>query len=354
MSTIEVFNFEEHGRKAREEFSKVRHQYEALATAIKIIIENALEHEKLLIHSIECRAKDLESLEKKCRKNNASRPEEPKYNEPLKQITDLAGVRIIAFFLKTVEDIQLVLEREFDVIEKIDKSSILQEEEKFGYQSIHFLVKLKPNRANLPEYKLCEGLVCEIQLRTILQHSWAEIEHDIQYKSVATIPRSIKRRFMALAGMLEVADREFQAIQKEDIRIRDAARLSLEKGDVVGIEITPDALKAYLDKNLGKDGRMSEGNYDFTATLLKHLGFDSFEQIQKCISGYDADAISRILFGTRQGQIARFELVLLAGMGQFYIKNHPWSESDWHTDMCERYLKEMKKGKVKIGNYVPV
>lgn len=68
MSTIEAFNFEEHGRKAREEYSKVRNQYEALATAIKLIIENALEHEKLLIHSIECRAKDLESLEKNAEK----------------------------------------------------------------------------------------------------------------------------------------------------------------------------------------------------------------------------------------------------------------------------------------------
>lgn len=353
MNEIKKFNFVEHGRKAREEFSKVRNQYEILATAIKLIIENALKHEKLMIQSIESRAKDLDSFEKKCLKPSKVDPEKPKYDDPLTQVTDLAGVRIIAFFLKTVEDIEVVLEKEFDVIERIDKSSILQEEEKFGYQSVHFLVKLKSNRASLPEYRLCGNLVCEIQIRTILQHSWAEIEHDIQYKSVATIPSSIKRRFMALAGMLEVADREFQAIQKEDLKLRESARKSLKKGEVTGIEITPDALKAYLDKNLGGDSRMSSYSYEFAAKMLKNLGFNSFDQIQECILGFDADEISRAIYGSRQGQITRFEMLLLAGMGNYYVKNHPWASSDWHTDMCERHLSVLVEHGIEIGTYIP-
>ncbi|APP04881.1 MULTISPECIES: hypothetical protein [Vibrio] len=353
MTEVQKFDFVEHGRNAREDFSKIRNQYEGLATAIKLIIENALEHEKLLIHSIESRAKDLDSFEKKCLKPSKTDPEKPKYDNPLEQITDLSGVRIITFFLKTVEDIQVVLEREFDIIERIDKSSILQEEEKFGYQSVHFLVKLKSNRASLPEYRLCNDLVCEIQIRTILQHSWAEIEHDIQYKSVATIPSSIKRRFMALAGMLEVADREFQAIQKEDLKLRESARKSLKKGEVKGIEITPDALKAYLDKNFGRDSRISPYGYEFTANMLKRLGFSSFEQLQECFVGYDADEINRVIYGTRQGQLTRFEMILLASMGQYYIDHHPWVSSDWHTDMCNRQIEALTKEGIDIGSYIP-
>ena len=61
-------------------------------------------------------------------------------------------------------------------------------------------------------------------------HAWAEIEHDIQYKSTETIPRLIRRRFMSLAGMLEIADREFQAIQDEDQSVRQNARNAVESG----------------------------------------------------------------------------------------------------------------------------
>jgi ppGpp synthetase/RelA/SpoT-type nucleotidyltranferase len=52
-------------------------------------------------------------------------------------------------------------------------------------------------------------------VRTILQHAWAEIEHDIQYKSARALPPALRRRLAALAGLLEIADREFQAIRDE-------------------------------------------------------------------------------------------------------------------------------------------
>src|SRR5438309_774277 len=78
--------------------------------------------------------------------------------------------------------------------------------------------------------------VAEIQVRTILQHSWAEIEHDIQYKSVSVIPAEIRRRFMSLAGMLEIADREFQAIQDADKRLTEEARASVEGGQLGKVE----------------------------------------------------------------------------------------------------------------------
>lgn len=54
---------------------------------------------------------------------------------------------------------------------------------RLGYQSIHYLVKLPDQKTEWAEYKRFEGLIAEIQVRTILQHAWAEMEHDIQYKS---------------------------------------------------------------------------------------------------------------------------------------------------------------------------
>ena len=88
-------------------------------------------------------------------------------------------------------------------------------------------------------------------MRTILQHAWAEIEHDIQYKSSHAIPTEIRRRFMALAGMFEIADREFQAIQTADQELEGQATQSVQRGELGGVEITPNSLKLFLDKKLG-------------------------------------------------------------------------------------------------------
>jgi len=105
------------------------------------------------------------------------------------QITDLAGVRVITFFPRNLSDVCTCIDSEFDVAEKKDKGEELVAEGRFGYQSIHYLVQLGVTRTALPEYKKFEGFTAEIQVRTILQHAWAEMEHDIQYKSVAAIPK---------------------------------------------------------------------------------------------------------------------------------------------------------------------
>ena len=113
-------------------------------------------------------------------------------------------------------------------------------------------------------------------------------------KSSATIPRDIKRRFMSLAGLLEIADREFQAIQDADRDLAQRAQTLISAGNLSSVEITPASLKAYLDKTLGPDGRMSDFSYDWTARLLLHPGFRSLEAVNEAIKDYDDDQLSRI------------------------------------------------------------
>ena len=90
-----------------------------------------------------------------------------------------------------------------------------------------------------------------------------------------------------------------------------------------------DALKAFLDKRLGPDGRISEFSYDWTARLLKKLGFRTLQQVEECIRGYDDDRLSRIAAGGRQGQTARFEYMLLAGMGDNFVTRHLFAAEPW-------------------------
>lgn len=157
-----------------------------------------------------------------------------------------------------------------------------------------------------------------------------------------------------LAGLLEIADREFQAIQDEDERLATEARKSVQEGKLERVEITPDALKTYLDKKLGADGRMTDFSYQWTAKLLHHLGFADFKEIEECISGYDHDQLSRILWGTRQGQLSRFEyLLLLAGMGENFIKFHSWKDQDWFIKGRQKDLGELREAGIAVGAYLP-
>jgi hypothetical protein len=271
----------------------------------------------------------------------------------LTDIQDLCGARVITFLPNTVAEVDKVIKEEFVVFERTDKAESLREEERFGYQSVHYIVRLRENRASLPEYRRFKDNVAEIQVRTILQHAWAEIEHDIQYKSVETIPSSVRRRFMSLAGILEMADREFQGIQDEDERLREAARASVQQGKLEDVEITPDALKAYLDAKLGPDGRMTAYSYDWTARLLLRLGFSNFRQIEECIAPYDDDRVSRAADATRQGQVTRFETQLLVAMGERFIKIHPSSMDGWWETWQRSRLKNLENAGFTIGHYEP-
>lgn len=350
---MEEFDFESHKLQAIENYRRVRPLYEEYAAVIRNILFEAFNALAIKIHSIEARAKAIDSFGDKAATPAPDDPSKPYYPNPLSDITDLTGIRVIVFFPRTLDVVDDIIKMQFDVLERSDKIQSLIKEDKFGYGSIHCLVRLNDNRTSLLEYTRFKGLVAEIQIRTILQHGWAEIEHDIQYKAVETIPNTIRRRFMALAGLLEIADREFQAIQDEDERLATEARKSLQEGKLEQVEITPDALKAYLDKKLGADGRMTEFSYQWMAKLLRGLGFSDFKDIEECISGYDDDQLSRVLWGTRQGQLSRFEYLLLAGMAENFIKFHLWKNQDWFISSRQKDLEKLREAGIAIGAYLP-
>jgi len=349
----DTFDFQEHCRKALEGYRSVRDLYQRYADVVRRVLDASLNAHNVVVHEIEARAKELESFGKKAAKRVDGVPNRPRYPDPLRDITDLAGVRVIVFFPKTLAAVDDCISGEFDVVERSDKSEELVEEGRFGYKSIHYLVKMKPERGELAEYSRFKDLIAEIQSRTILQHAWAEMEHDIQYKSVDVIPVPVRRRFMALAGMLEIADREFQAIRDEDEELRQKARVNVSEGRLSRVEITPDALKSYLDRRLGPDGRMQLWSYNFLARVLRKMGFSNVEQVDECIRDFDDDQISRLHWGTRLGQISRFEDLLLAGMGENFLRLHIWANTDWWPTGVRGFLNKMRSTGIPVRDYRP-
>ena len=351
--TDDSFDFEAHEQQAVTAYLEKHAFYEDLAAVIRRIIEESLKRRRINVQSVQSRAKDPASFGRKAAQPSDDDPTKPKYPRPLVQITDLAGVRVITYFPSTLDEIDSLMAEEFRVVERSDKGAELIEEDRFGYKSIHYLVRLVTHRATLPEYAPYADSLIEVQVRTIMQHAWAEIEHDIQYKSAEVIPVEIHRRFMALAGLLEIADREFQAIQDADKRLTQEARSRVAGGQLDTVEITPDALKAFLDKRLGSDGRISEFSYNWTAKLLRRLGFRTLEQVERCTRPYDDDAVSRVATGGRQGQTSRFEDMLLAGMGERFITRHAYGSELWWGPIAQKRLERLIGHGIAIGEYDP-
>jgi ppGpp synthetase/RelA/SpoT-type nucleotidyltranferase len=348
------FDFAAHRQHAIDEYQPLRELFSDYALAVYSILKARLERDNVKVNSLEHRAKSVESLGDKAEKASEEDPNRPRYSDPLTDITDLAGVRVITHFLSTEQLVDRIIEDEFEVVEKSDRAALLRLEERLGYQSIHYLVSLRENRQLLPEYRRFANLPAEIQVRTVLQHAWAEIEHDIQYKAQTALPSEIRRRFMTLAGLLEIGDREFQQIQDESERLATEAQESLAAGRL-DVEITPAALKTYLDNRLGTDGRMRDWSYQYEAGLLRRLGFTDLQQLDDAMAAYDDDAVSRIAHGSRQGQLTRLDDVLLAAMGDEYIRRHPWVRADesWYREILESRLTRLRDADIPIGSFRP-
>ena len=251
MSAMITFDFEKHRQHALEAYRRKRHLYQDFLTAMDKILHDTLAEHNIKVAAIVARLKEEKSFGDKAVEPHPNNPNQPKYKNPLDDIQDIVGLRIIALVLKTVDEIDAVLLNEFHIHERTDKSDVLKEEERFGYQSIHYIVSLMENRTTLTEYRKYQHFVAEIQVRTVLQHAWAEIEHDIQYISIETIPAPYRRRFLALAGLFEIADRELNSLQAEDEALRKSAQQSVQQGKLDEVAITPESLKTYLDERLG-------------------------------------------------------------------------------------------------------
>lgn len=191
-----------------EQYRRVESAYSSFGKSLSDLISRVLASESLGIHSITYRTKDPDHLREKL-----LRPQ--KTYSVLTDVTDLLGLRVITYFESDVDRVVAALRREFRVsdVHSVDKRKE-QDVTSFGYASVHLVCQLSTERLNLPEYKPFAEMLCEIQVRSILQHAWAEIEHDLGYKASHGVPLPIRRRFSMLSGLFELADQEF-------IRLRD-------------------------------------------------------------------------------------------------------------------------------------
>lgn len=220
----------------------IRPLYKDFTSRLKQLLEDLTE--KNGINAIvDGRTKSVDSFKEKVNRIDKS------YKDPLFEITDLSGLRIIVNSLEDVNNVEKLIESEFNVdnARSTNKSEELDINE-FGYLSRHFIVQINDKRGELGEWDKTKGLFAEIQVRTVLQHAWASVSHHFDYKSSKDVPRKLRRRLYRLSALFEIADAEFDSL------IFDANEISDQyKQDILNkeenIDIDMDSLKAYLENS---------------------------------------------------------------------------------------------------------
>lgn len=212
---------------AIEQYMGLRPKYVAFTERVVTLVNELLRINGIKAHLVEGRTKTIESFDEKIRRPGKS------YSDPINELFDLSGIRVIVYYLKDVEKVLEVLSNEFKIIES-ETSHMVSEysPDQFGYISMHIVVKIKPYRAKLSEWNAYESYPAEIQIRTVLQHSWAVVSHAMQYKHESDVPKQLRRKLYRLAGLFELADEEFASIRNKTDIIRNKASENLDRGNV--------------------------------------------------------------------------------------------------------------------------
>jgi ppGpp synthetase/RelA/SpoT-type nucleotidyltranferase len=184
----------------------------------------------LLVAAIEYRVKAEDSLAGKLELKGG------KYKS-LADITDIIGLRVITFYTDDVDKVASAVERLFTVDwdNSVDKRKI-HEIDSFGYLSLHYIC----SKEGFP-YRF------EIQMRTVLQHAWANMNHDTGYKSGVEVPKVYLRNLSRLAGMLELVDEQFSLIRSELTDYRRRVRALVASGNLDDAPLDGDTFRSFLD-----------------------------------------------------------------------------------------------------------
>lgn len=190
----------------KQEYEELVSKYREVEKIVAGRLEEGLKEASIKVMQLPHRIKTWDSVTGKLLKKH------DKYSK-VSELTDILGFRVICYFSAQVDEAAEVIQKIFnvDVARSCDKRVIISPTT-FGYLSLHNICSLKKDDGYPEELT---KLKFEIQLRTILQHAWAEIEHDLGYKTPLEIPRKVRREFSRVAGLLEVADDSFDHIRTE-------------------------------------------------------------------------------------------------------------------------------------------
>ena len=223
-----------------QEYRRVIPYYRRIEPIALRAIRNFADENHFFLMSVQSRIKKEESfVEKTIRKSDTI--------HEIGNVTDLLGIRIICYFSDDVDRIckglpdRFIIDRE----NSVDKRKGLSAKE-FGYMAVHGVFSLKQD-GTVPEELL--GYKFEVQVKTVLQHAWAEIEHDLGYKSEYGVPAEIRRRFSMTASLMELGDQEFVTLRDASRGYTAEVQKKITEDDVTGITLNTVSLRTFMEHN---------------------------------------------------------------------------------------------------------
>lgn len=262
--------------------------YEEFAESLVRDLKEVLKYPDLNIQLINKRLKDPTSLILKFQSKE-------KYKS-LNDITDIVGIRVVTTYLSEVPYICRQIEKKFNIDKENTNKNEPENESEFGYSSIHYIVKGAKGDNFLSKNEKFSGLIAEIQVRTLLQHAWAETSHKIDYKSEKSVSKKHKRKLFRISALLELADQEFYYLRKGTVKsqkeiippgLNDYRDLPINEENLLAFILESDICNI-LDKKIADFSNNNihfnrESIIDKNLNHVKNLGLKSIGELNKTL-----------------------------------------------------------------------
>lgn len=185
----------------RKEYTE---RYEALKSAAQELKNDITKYlsdkQKFHIDRIDTRAKDIDRFVAKATKvieDKQTKESKLKYENPLSQIQDQVGARILVLYLNDVEEISKTIKDYYGIYEDVKKEP--DNDHEFKYFGRHFILSF-PTEIREKYGKDKIPVAFELQIKTLFQYAWSECEHDLNYKPHGKKIDKEGQRLLALAS----------------------------------------------------------------------------------------------------------------------------------------------------------
>lgn len=247
------------------------------------------------------------------------------YPEPWTDIHDLVGVRVTTYHSTEIPDVLAVLGDSLEVVRTIDKAAETRIAGQFGYGSHHLVCRVGDGAP--PGLAPYLGQQFEVQVRTVLQHAWAEFEHDIRYKAPNGLkdPR-IDRAFTLAAGLIELADQQFDQIAAilDEKRAGGGGGADGRTGDeraYDAVELGAETLPGVLTMLLPTVPRSKSEHYAWLEELLDANGVTTVGDLRELVAPDRVKAVEEALnYRFQPGHVRIIDDLLLAAFGAEHVK----------------------------------
>lgn len=255
----------------QDDYNQVKPKSEKFMAALCEQIENLLSTQHITLGvPLECRVKSLESISQNIERNKLS-------IGSVIEIDDLIGIRLILLFRRDVDIIHEIIMKTFDIIRYEDAGTRLTETQ-FGYQSVHYIIKIPKSWLKVPSLHDFIAFKAEVQVRTLAQHIWAATSHVLQYKQEASVPLPIMRSIYRVSAILETVDLEYERLLVE--RESYITKVDISQED---IRLNVDLVQRILDELLPAENKGSSEPYSFLIEDLLFFDIDNVGKLRQLI-----------------------------------------------------------------------